>query len=114
MKKFVTLAAAMVFTGSAFAAQAEPRQAGPRTERVSYADLNLTSRSGTASLERRVREASGRVCEMGGTQTLDEFAISSRCYSTAVADGLRQMNEVVATKNSGAILAATALTITGR
>ena len=114
MTKFLWIAAALVSTGTAFPAQAEPRNVGPRTELITFGDSDLTSQAGSASLQRRVREAYGRVCDLGGNQTIDEFAIGSRCYSAAVADGLRQVNAAVAMKKMGPVLAASALTIKGR
>jgi UrcA family protein len=114
MTKFLMITTALIFTASAFAAHSESRREGPRTEHVGYGDLDLTSQAGAAKLERRVREAAGRVCDIGGMQTLEDFRVESLCYSTAVSDGLRKANDLVATTKSGSILAATALTIRGR
>ena len=47
-------------------------------------------------------------------QTLEEFATDTRCYSAAVADGLNQMNAIVAGDRAGSALMAAALTIRGR
>jgi UrcA family protein len=114
MTKILSITTALIFTGSAIAAHSESRRDQPRTERVSYGDLDLTSQADAAKLERRVREASGRVCDIGGMQSLEDFGVESLCYSTTVADGLRRANELVATRKSGSMLAAMAFSITGR
>jgi len=112
--KSALIVATMVFGATASAVHSEPRQPVPRTEQVGYADLDLGSKGGDAALARRIRGASDRVCDVGGMQTLEQFEISSRCYSAALADGQRQMNHVIAARKSGPMLAGAALTISRR
>jgi UrcA family protein len=110
--KMALMLGAVLVTVTASAVYSKPNYAVPRTEVVGYADLDLASKSGKMALTQRLRAASGRVCDMGGMQTLEEFAIVSRCYSAALKDGERQMDRVVAGNKSGSMLTEAALTIT--
>lgn len=114
-KTLIALGAITLGSGGAIA---QPTSAIPlytvSTERIGYADLDLSSRGGEATLVRRIREASGRVCDIGGMQSLDDFATYTRCYSSAVAEGRRQMNEALAGMKSDSTLAAAALTISAK
>jgi len=115
--KTTLIAFAAIALSSASALAQPPVVAPPYAvsiERVAYADLDLSSRGGDATLVRRIREASDRVCDMGGMQKLEDFATYTRCFSAAMADGKRQMDKVVAANKSGALLTAAALTISGR
>lgn len=111
MKSMIIGAALLIGSTNAFAhpiiVEAAP------SERVTYADLNLASAAGKAMLQGRIRAAAGRVCDLGGTPTLEEFGTESRCYRTAVDSGFRQMDIVVARIQSGAPLAA-ALVVTAK
>jgi UrcA family protein len=112
MKTFIAFAAVLMST-SVIAQPVSSDEPKP-TEQVTYSDLNLATAAGQSALERRIRGAAGRVCDFGGTQELEAFSASYRCYRTALSDGLHQMNEVVvASKSSGNVLAASALVISG-
>jgi UrcA family protein len=106
------LAAALAIGSSG--AIAQPVSPAEPSEQVRYSDLNLLSAPGKAALQRRIRAAAGRVCDFGGTMKVEEFSASGRCYRTAVKDGLRQMDQVIASNLSGSALAASALVVSGQ
>jgi UrcA family protein len=85
-----------------------------RTEQVTYADLDLASATAQATVQQRIRAAADRVCDLGGMQAMEDFSASSNCFRKAVADGFRQMDQAVAAKRGGAVVAASALIITAK
>jgi UrcA family protein len=99
----------------ASAALAQPQTAtAVRTEQVTYDDLDVGSSAGQATVQKRIRAAADRVCDLGGMQALDDFSASSNCFRRAVADGLRQMGRVMAARRGGTFVAASALIITAK
>ena len=67
----------------------------PPAAHVRFADLNLASADGRTHLEERIRAAAGVVCGNDGDRSLDAYLRSRSCYDSAVASGLRQMDEAV-------------------
>jgi UrcA family protein len=59
--------------------------------RVSFADLDLNSRSGRAVFEQRVRSAAEALCAIDGDRTADSAPGGRGCYTIVVENGLRQM-----------------------
>jgi UrcA family protein len=100
--------------GLASAAGAQPaeRELPLQTEAVSFADLNLSSAVGQATLQHRIELAAGNVCGHNGMAAMEDFLESAACYRTAYWDGVRQMQKVVASYKSGATLAAAGSVIT--
>lgn len=86
----------------------------PPTARVSFADLNLDSAAGQERLVRRIHSAASSMCIEAGKQPLETITAQRSCFKTAVSDGIDQMQRVLAARKSGASLASTALTISGR
>lgn len=86
----------------------------PRTEQVNFADLDLGSATARATLQSRISAAADRVCDLGGTPDLEDFDASARCFRHAMAEGRRQMNEIVAARMGGATLAASVLTVSAK
>ena len=86
----------------------------PRTEQVNFADLDLGSAAARATLQGRISAAANRVCDLGGTERLDDFGASALCFRHATADGRRQMDEIIAARVGGTVMAASALVISGR
>lgn len=81
--------------GSLTAAQAG--ETAPRTERVSYADLNLTNPAGQATLVTRVGHAVDRVC--GGRHTSRDLQTKTafrRCSALSMASAQARMAEAIA------------------
>ena len=97
-------------------AVAEPRNAEPplQSEQVTYSDLNLNSTEGQAVLRHRIQVAAGRVCDTGGMLAMEDFQLTAACYRLTYQDGIQQMDRVVAANRSGAVLAASAIVITGK
>lgn len=93
--------AALTLVGTA--AYARPAAVVPEPDRAAHVrlfDLDLASADGRAVLEQRIRAAAQRLCSIDGDRTAD-FVLGGRsCYHAAVADGLRQMDNIV--KRNGA------------
>ncbi|MFC7537389.1 UrcA family protein [Sphingomonas sp. GCM10030256] len=83
-------------------------------ERVSFADLNLTTEGGVDSLRWRVRGAADRVCNSNSIEVLDTRLKAMRCYRGAISAGFSDIDRIVASRRSGAALAATALVVRAR
>lgn len=64
---------------------AVPVCAGPAQIKVSYADLNLASTAGQATLERRLNGAVRQVCEISGDPSLTAYAAMRKCRTDARA-----------------------------
>jgi UrcA family protein len=92
-------------------AEAAPQQALPRIEQVTFADLDLNSKTGQADLRHRIQNAASDVCDTGGMQSMDDFHVTTQCYRRSFADGVRQMDRLVAANRTGAALAASAVVI---
>ena len=111
MAKTASFALAMMFATGAIAQPREP-ESPVRTEQVSYSDLDLAGGTAQAVLQSRIRAAADRVCQSG--EVMDEFADWSKCYRSAVKDGVRQMRQVLANNRPTAGVAAAALMIPSR
>jgi UrcA family protein len=92
---------------------AQPGYADPalRTERISYAGLNLASPRDQAALRHRIKVAAARLCDLAGLAYMEDYLESAACYRQALADGMRQMQQLVAAYESGGAVAAAALVI---
>lgn len=78
----------------AHAAPIEP--AAERTVRISTGDVNLASPEGATVLKRRIRGAAQLLCLSNSVEPLEDAATRKQCYRTAVADGARQMDRLIA------------------
>jgi UrcA family protein len=83
----------------------------PPTARVSFADLDIFSNAGQARLEQRVRAAAGALCLENNVDSIETKMIRKQCYNSAVADGYRRMDSIIASGKSGASLAAASLIV---
>lgn len=88
-RNLVGAAGTLVFAGLCIAGATAPANAqiaysvnesGHRVAYVSYADLNLESKAGRASLEGRLRIASKHVCQGNGVQRW-EAAEEHKCFT---------------------------------
>jgi UrcA family protein len=94
MKLNIIIAASVALTSAANAAPTEiVVQKGP-TARVSYSDLDVHSLAGRAALAGRIRFAAEGLCLETNVEALPVKIARSRCYRTAVADGMAQMNQI--------------------
>ena len=85
----VALLCTTASVGSAVSAAAAPLHA-PAT-RVSYADLNLASEAGRATLERRVSAAAGSLCRIKGYAHLAAIRAADDCFDAAVDQAMSQV-----------------------
>ena len=85
----IALAAAAVLASFASVSAATAQTAPVAT--VSYADLDMSSTSGLATLNGRIVRAAHTMCDSNGVADLAERAASKACYRTAVAGARKQM-----------------------
>lgn len=82
LNKGVVAAIAVVVFGMPAIASADLELKG-KSEKVSYADLNVDKEEGAAQLYRRIQQASKRVCgveSLKNTGSVREVSQSRRCY----------------------------------
>jgi UrcA family protein len=65
---------------------------GLRTQRVSYADLNISKPAGAKVLYSRIVKAAYRVCEDTGFKNLAGYQRQSACVNRAIADAVKQVD----------------------
>ena len=70
--------------------------AADRTVRIATSDLNLASAEGASVLKRRIRGAAQALCLSPSVEPLEDAAVRKQCDRTAVADGVRQVDGLVA------------------
>jgi UrcA family protein len=66
------------------------------TARIATGDLNLASADGASVLKRRIRGAAEQLCLSDSVEALDDTLRRKQCYRQAVADGVRQMDGLIA------------------
>lgn len=94
MKKLLVIASLLVGCSAPAAAfQSEPE----RTVFVQYADLDLSSATGRAELDRRVNRAVRRACDSGEPRRASDIARIGACKDRASKDAVRQIE--IATAN---------------
>jgi len=102
MKTVLISFAALALAGTAANARPILVAAEPvPTAHVRFADLNLDSAEGRTALRQRIHGAAEDLCITGGDRALDVWLEGRRCYKTAVADGLRQMDRIVGQRSAG-------------
>jgi UrcA family protein len=97
---------------TAASAQAPLTVAAAPSARVSYAELNLASAAGRATLDARVRSAARRLCLPHGTSDLVREAAGRACLVEAIASARPQVARALAESASGSRLAAADRTLT--
>lgn len=78
------------------AAQASAADA-PRSQTVSYRDLNLSTIEGATALYQRLRRAADWVCDERGTG-VERYRIWQSCYRAAIADAVAKVNSPLLTE----------------
>ena len=73
-------------------------EGGVPTAVVSYADLDLSSPSGLATLHGRINSAASRLCHEGGRKDLPMQSYEARCFKTAIASAKSQVDRVIGEK----------------
>lgn len=116
MNRIIILAGAI--TLSAATANAQPpvvvTGAEAPTRTIHFADLNLASAAGQDQLVHRIRAAARDLCFEGNVDGVKVAVARRSCYTSALADGLSQMNRTIASTKSGVDLASAALIISRR
>jgi UrcA family protein len=87
----IVAAAAAAVTFAAAPARADISE--PRTAEVGYADLNLSSRAGQATLDRRIAQAATIVCGGHASMDLRQRLAFNSCRGKAIAGAARQVAE---------------------
>lgn len=82
--------------------------------RVSYADIDLASAHGIATLKNRVRGAASDICLEPVREDLAMSTARTMCYRTAINDGFSQIDQLVADKLAGKASLASAILISAR
>lgn len=91
----IALAATVTALVTGFAAQAMAQDEGPYRAAVSYADLDLASPAGRATLERRVERAVDRVCPARPLPSeLDKRATYNTCRKAALTGARQQLAQL--------------------
>jgi UrcA family protein len=86
--------AAVLTSGSILAGAASPALAAPpaaQTRIVSYADLNLASAAGRATLDRRLDRAVRAVCGRAAIKDLNAYRQVELCRDESLADARAQL-----------------------
>jgi UrcA family protein len=113
MSKFsLSLAAAATLASAPTLAQAPTRVDGRPSARVSYAELNLNSRSGMAMLDRRIQRAAKTLCVDERVRDLARASAGRACFAEAIASAQPQVERAVANAGSNWHLASSAKAIT--
>jgi UrcA family protein len=92
-RKLVMLSALLFAGGTAQAADASSATVGTdvASTTVSYADLNLASQSGVATLYRRLARAADQVCGDREARSLREFAAFRECRAASLNRAVQQI-----------------------
>ena len=105
MKPTFVTASALALNFAAQPAHAAPADDGPVTETVSFADLDLSSRSDQAKLEKRVRSTIGRLCPGDNGASPASPSPDPTCFRVKLKDARAQMDRAIARANGGALFA---------
>jgi UrcA family protein len=65
----------------------------PASHIVRYSDLDLSSKAGQATLDRRINHAARMVCGTAASAALQDRLYVEKCYATARASAKAQMAE---------------------
>jgi UrcA family protein len=81
------------FAGIIAIAPAAAAPSAPATYVVRYADLDLASEAGRATLDRRINHAVRMVCGTAGSVALQDRLSVEKCYAAARASAKAQISE---------------------
>jgi UrcA family protein len=97
MLKFALLAAALV-AAPALAQGESPVivEGGVPTAIVSYADLDIGSKSGLATLNGRISRAASSLCFEGGRTDVARATFEARCFKSAMTGAKSQVDQALA------------------
>ncbi len=93
MNTFTKIAAATLISVATFASVAASADDAVPSKAVSFADLNLNSAQGAATLYQRIQAAARSVCLTNGSERqLERITSQQTCFDQAVARAVRQVN----------------------
>ena len=92
---------ALVLIGLPAAASAQQSVTVHASETISYADLNLSTPGGVATLNSRINGAVRRVCRVSSDNNWMETMESSACRRTAWSDVARQRDQAIIAYREG-------------
>ena len=81
---------------------------------IGTSDFNLDSPSGIAGLKGRVRSAAAELCQTNAVEPVDVRLARIKCFRTAIANGERQVDLIVADQGAPSKMASTMLAGTMR
>ena len=106
------LTAACLFAGTALAANEPTMVVSPNSQsqitmqtQVRYADLDLSSERGRATLDERVRFAASDVCDGKNVTNMKSPFTYLDCYTVALHDAKQQLNQRLASTQSSTVAA---------
>lgn len=106
------LSAVCLFAGAASAANETTMVISPAAQssvtlqqQVRFGDLDLSTDQGRSTLERRVRYAASDVCDGKNVSNSRSPVAYLDCYSVAVRDAKQQLNQRLASVQSGTVSA---------
>ncbi len=85
------------------AISAHPALADAPTADVRYGDLDLSTREGRATLDRRIDAAARNLCSVGASRDLRQAMASQRCYRVALDSTRTQLAAAITKKRRAAI-----------
>ncbi len=74
-------------------------EGGVPTAVVSYADLDIGSAQGLATLNGRISHAASNLCFETGHKDLDRATFEARCFRSALAGAKTQVDRAIADRN---------------
>ena len=96
LKSTVALAALMAVPALAQGESPVIVEGGLPTAVVSYADLDLSSSNGLATLSGRISRAASRICTESGRKELRRQLSEARCFRTAIQSAQPQVERIAA------------------
>lgn len=85
-----------------------------KTEMVSFADLDISGKSGLRTLKGRIHTAANRVCVSDIPEPLLASLESNSCYRRAVGDSFMQIDRILAARKGGTAIAAATVSVSAR
>ncbi|MEH6789867.1 UrcA family protein [Parasphingorhabdus sp.] len=99
--KALCAAAAIAVTATGFSASAHAQSRVVRTALVDYADLDLTSEDGQATLQGRLKGAVRKVCGSYDSRSLPDMRDHDICMDEATTSARRASVTIMAAVRSG-------------
>ncbi len=86
----IALMAGTVYGPKVFAADST---GAVRTQKVAYADLNLSSQAGITTLYQRIHQAAGQVCEeWDALRSINALQVQKACVARAEANAVKDVH----------------------